>query len=471
MLVENVAIATGLGVKTLSFVYPSAETASLVTGLILLGWVVFDKIPTGLNSAFKTQVFTEDLPFRMGIFLISFGAASLLEYFPFPFSSLDFALIFALFLISLPYFSWKLQRYPKIAKLSLQRVLVMVKDFEKDYEKDKNSWFFRNVGSGVFFSVLCLAIFAGLLLAFNMDVLLIAFLGIWVVLNIRASTKAYREWRDLDETLIWKTFAGGGMQLGPSDLFDTLALLFGVLPLVWILGAGLSGIILVASSGAWYIILALLQLANRKMARIQKKESELPSLPPYADWALASSLLVFHLNMYLRVIDVGLPEIYANVFLGFLANGIGLYTVFLWKRKVDESKKSKRILAGSSEVRSDKAQHDRYRLYLVGFALNFPLFSLFGALGIILIAGVYGPLVLLGIFDRVEQFPQVRGMSAKGQAALKVIYLGFVVAIPFTAASYLLPNSYNYFLVAAAIALAIAMGGYWVASIRESPAP
>lgn len=485
-LSEDIAILVWIATMILAFLHPFLNVIAAFLELSLLGWFVFGKIPLKLNSALNTNQFTADLSLRIGLWLSSFGLFSAFFaftlcnndwYFPAisqalpPFSiEMPVVLLLAsiIFCISIPYFSWRLCKYPNLTRQSILKLYRSKEEFQEDFEQIKIFGLIKkHVAPGIFLAGISVILTLGLFLLSVMDIIFLAFLFAWLIFNLGDIKGAYTLWKQLDGILIWKGLALEGIRMNVEILGEILLLFFGLIVISLFALPSLIDFVGMVILGYWYILIILFQIVMRlrfrlRLSNINYVMISLPTLPPHADFLTGfymSVMTVLLLSFYLE-----LYWLFFIVFFLFIpANIAGLKSILSWKKRKDEMKSQ--LSQKGMQIAQTTLQSDRYRSMLIVFGISTPIVLVTaGVKGSICWAALLGTVVTIMFFDAFCL--KIDKVNAMLNASLKACYVGIAFALLLLLARFTLPEHIS-FINVFAVVYVLALVICWAITFRE----
>jgi hypothetical protein len=468
-LPENCMIVIGVALIFLGFVNRMADFAAFFVGFSLTLFYFFMKIPSALDKHFRTKVFRRDLALRFSFVVFPLAMfLTLFVYYPFAYFFLPeplqiirvsyglevgmlatVALIFAF----IPFYSWRLWRYPDVALRLWRKASDSQKEFEWDVQQSETggnlSALNRFLSPGVAPMVIAVLLFLALLILRMFDVMLIGFLLLWLGHNVlhelgqrqsqflRASTPAIRFFRFFDQTVTWEGILRIGLRGNVSGIWDTFVLFLCFFLLIIPSVSSLAGfIVMFGFLSSWYLIIVLVQIMRRLGVVVNKAEAKsnrLHVLPPHADLALTGMLSLFAIFSLLMAYPLLEPKTRLGAILSasLAVNTINFFSIWCWTR---ESEKPKQKTNGTYSNR------DRYRIYAIFLFSGLPIALVESSTKDLLFWMTFsGAVILLSLSGRM--LSKTSKSTPRICAACRTLYMTLIVCLIFGSAMWYFPES------------------------------
>jgi hypothetical protein len=495
--IEDLLIVAYVALTILQELNSSMEIPAFTLGSVLILWMMYDKIPLSLNRRFPdtSKAFAQDHYLKLGLVFFSsamFTLFALNLYFGYFFlprfllgiNKLEltqsiFGIVLLIF-ISIYYFSWKLWKYPSLAKQLWRETCWTDTEYMKEVHSSEKSRLYSLVSKYLAPGVIPMAVsaflFMGWLVLSTVDLLMIGFLLLWLMRNLIFRTGldiAFSRWKIIDENFVWNVITRVGIS-GHSGVIEAIMVIIGFVTIVFpsVMGWSTFVGIMICFNG-WYILFVLFQIGLRSSARIRidehtanLKDATVRSLPRFVDLVLLWSFAMIVTFSLATSMHIHLNQTFAFIFvcLSVLLNLGSLATVIHWLKKQEKRYRlSEKTDAEILRLRKDLAR-DRYRLYSTIFLLGIPVVAAVGSSSaLVLWSGIIGGLVFLCFDEGLRR--RIQRKRAGVYASLLTAYLGLGVFTILGAAAYGLPEL-NTLLTQVGVLFAFLLAIYWVAVFR-----
>lgn len=500
---EDFFVAVSAVLTILQMFDASFETPAFFSTSLLIIWMIYDKVPWLLNRRFsdKKRAFTNNLWLRMGLVVFPFAMFLLFTlniYFGFfllpesllGINGLDIGHsifgIIALVFVSIYYFSWRLWKYPKLAKQLWKMTSWTETEFEKEQITAERSRVYsltsKYLGPGIVPMAVCTLLFLGWLVLSIIDVLMVGLLLFWLFSDLirrqilrarhRGRKTVLEKWDDLGRDLLWKAFARAGIASLDSVL-DTIMLIFAFMIIVLLAMIGWSAFIgVIILLNGWYILFVLFQIGLRSSARVRIQagrqnldEASFVSLPRGTDLIMCFSYVMIVALSLSVVFPLGESFRFLYMFVAIILNVGALATILYWWKTQDDKRLRLSVKNQQERIRlSRDLLRDRYRLYATVFFLGLPVVAASGVIsGLVLWSGIVGGLTLLCFGTDFRK--RVQRQKAGVYASLLTAYVGTGIFMILGTAMYALPELKT-FLVLTGVLFIVLLVIYWVAIFR-----
>ena len=492
-LAEDGLIVISIVLTVVSLFYNTYEILDFFVDWLVISVFFYAKIPSRLNSYFRTTMFREDLSIRSGIvFFPGLMFVMFLLGVPFGFFLLPEGLkyvsvlsmsasvlgVIALVFLSIVYFSWRVWNCPdaELAMRFWRKTCESDEEFERDVALSERSridkFFSRLVSPGAVPMAISVILFFATCVLMIIDVLLAILLVFWLAYNIfyeiglrsssfrKRSGFAYKFFKNLDRVLAWESLLQTGLVGRMEGIIEVIIIMGCFLILIPLSVLSLEGfIVMFGFLCQWYVLIVLIQVARR--TRYRKKDSRSrnlpPSLPKYSDIVLPSCLallLVFSLAGYLNLQE---SQEFMKIFtvLSVTLNIGAIVSTMLWTRAQEET-----------EIQ-DQIEHlgkDRYRLYGIFYSLGL-LIALVGKSmqGVMFWTALSGSLILLTTQSTIRM--KFHRSEPKTYATVTTLHLAIGIYIILGTAIYFFPEL-SFLMIAVAILCGVLLLLMWLQTYR-----
>jgi len=489
---EDFLIVTSIILTVTALFHNVLEVVDFFADWLIISLFFYLKIPSRLDSYFRTTAFRDDLSIRSGLIFfpalifflfllgVPFGFFLLpenLKHFSIFDVSTSILAVLALVFLSIFYFSWRVWNCSDVdlAKRLWRKTCESDEEFEGDFTLSKrskiDSFFSRLVSPGAVPMAVCVFLFFATCVLLIIDFLLVILLIFWLGYNVfyevgqrstsfqRRSGFAYEFFKNIDRVLAWESLLQSGLVGRMEGIIEVIIMMGCFLMLIPLSVLSLEGfIVMFGFLCQWYVLIVLVQVARRTRYRRKTSRSKKPppSLPKFSNIVLPSCLtllVVFSLGGYLNLVE---SQDFVMIFtvLSLTLNISAIVSIALWARTQE------------TKIR-DPIKHlgkDRYRLYGIFYSLGL-LIALAGKSlqGVIFWTSLSGALILLTTQDSIRT--RFRRSDPKIYATLTTLHLAVGIYIILGTAIYFFPEL-SFLMLTVAILCGVLLLLMWLQTFR-----